>query len=361
VALRSPRARGLALRAALVVTAAALSGVVALLIRDARQAQIDAHTSTERFDPAAPGGREPPPPGASVDPAATRAPGGPPEGAAAAPSTPPADPITALLADTSLRGTQVDGGFHLRADGHLLPHPDTLRLFDYLLSLEGELSDEAIADLLADAIDSRLEPPADADAHALLADYMRYREAGHALGEQVDEAEPLRARAERIRDLRREVFGDEAAELLFGAQERADDLAFARRDVLTDPDLTPAERAEALDQIDQAAPPAERAARQAASAPIDAMAAEADLRAQGATDAEVHADRVARFGADGAARLKALDARRADLDAKLDAYLARRARLGDPAALEAWATQEYGATLARRLRARAAMRDAAGR
>jgi lipase chaperone LimK len=91
------------------------------------------------------------------------------------------------------------------------------------------------------------------------------------------------------------------------------------------------------------------------------MAAEADLRAGGATDAEVHADRVARFGADGAARLKALDARRADLDAKLDAYLARRARLGDPAALEAWAKQEYGATLARRLKARAAMRDAAGR
>ncbi len=351
------RARGLISCLALVASGLGLVGAIVMMVGEAMQAPIDEHVVDAPFDPAAPDPftQDHPPPGTQADPAATRAPTGSPQGAAAAPS-PPGDPITALLADTSLRGTQVDGGFHLRADGHLLPHPDTLRLFDYLLSLEGELSDEAIADLLADAIDSRLDPPADADAHALLADYMRYREAGHTLGEQVDDAESLRERAERIRGLRREVFGDATAELLFGAQERADDLAFARRDALTDPDLTPAERTAELDRIDRAAPPEERAARQAASAPLDAIAAEADLRARGADAAEVHADRVARFGEEGAARLEALDARRADLDAKLDAYIAQRARLGDPTALEAWATEAYGVTLARRLKVRAAMR-----
>src|SRR5262245_5242889 len=44
----------------------------------------------------------------------------------------------------SLRGTRVDGGFVVDADGHFVPTLDARRLFDYYLTATGEVSNDEL-------------------------------------------------------------------------------------------------------------------------------------------------------------------------------------------------------------------------
>ena len=248
----------------------------------------------------------------------------------------PASATPALPA--SLRGTEVPGGLAVDAAGHFRATRDALDLFDYYFSARGEEPDEQIRRRIEAEIDRRLATPARAEALAFLDAYLRYRESARALFEGGFEDLSLDVRFQRIRELRRSVFGAADAEMLFGAEEDRVRVDLERRRVAQDPALSSGERARRLAALDERLPPAFREAQAAARAPLDMRQAEARLRAEGAGDSEIHALREQRFGREAATRLAALDREREAWQARLDEWRATRTALeaefaDDPAQL----------------------------
>jgi lipase chaperone LimK len=275
------------------------------------------------------GEREAAPVAASA-PAVTRPPApplAPPPVAAASPPLP-----------ASLEGTDVDGDLRVDADGRFVPGPEALVLFDYFLSATGEEPGEAIRARIVDEIRRRLPPGAAAEAEALLERHLDYRAAG---AELFADPELARADVERrfqlIRELRRESFGADVAAALFAEEERTVAIDLERRRVLQQPGLDAAERARRLAALDEQLPEAVRTARRESMAALELRAAEAELRAAGASPAEIQEERERRFGPEAALRLAALDERRSAWGQRVAAYRAAR----DTLRAEGWPPEEY--------------------
>lgn len=269
--------------------------------------------------------------GAPVRPAVATAP--PARAPQAAPPT-AADPALA----PSLAGTRVAGGLPVDAGGHLVVVPEVRELFDWFLAAGGEVPPEVLRARLEAEIDARLAPPADAEARALLGRYLAYREAVRALAEEGGAELDLERRFQRLRELRRAHLG-EAAAALFGAEEARTRVELARRRVARDPALSAAERAARLEALEAELPAEVRATREAVLAAQRLRDEEAALREAGAGPGEIRALRERRVGAEAAARLEALDRRRADFAARLARYREARDALGGRAFEDA-ATRE---------------------
>jgi lipase chaperone LimK len=240
----------------------------------------------------------------------------------------------------SLRGTDLPGGLAVDATGHFRATRDALDLFEYYFSASGEEPDEQIRQRNEAEIDARLEAPAREEALSFLDAYLRYREHARALFEGGFEDLPLETRFQRIRELRRSVFGAAEAEALFGAEEDRIRVDLERRRVVQDPELSADDREPRLAALDARLPPVVRDAQAAARAALDLRNAEARLRAEGAGASEIHALREQRFGPEAAARLAALDRERDAWQARLDEWRATRTALeaefaNDPAQLAA--------------------------
>jgi lipase chaperone LimK len=236
----------------------------------------------------------------------------------------------------SLAGTEVDGGFVVDADGLLVVRRDALDLFDYFLAASGEEPLSVIRVRITREIESRLRPEAQPAALDLLERYLAYREALRSLFESEDLAnQSLERRFQRIRELRREHFRAHEREVLFAAEEERWRVDLERQRIAKDPDLAPEERAARLAALDAELPDDVRQAREIALAAVALREDEASLRAAGASDAEIHALREQRFGAEAADRLAALDQRRVRWERRVDAWRDERAQL-----LEAGATAE---------------------
>lgn len=239
------------------------------------------------------------------------------------PTEPAAAPLPPLPA--SLAGTTVDGDLRLDAAGRFVPGPEALVLFDYFLSATGEEPDELIRARIVAEIRRRLPPDAAREAEALLDRYLAYREAAREMAFAGDFGHAdLERRLQLVRELRRARFGAELAEALFGEEERVIAIDLERRRVLQREDLEPEERARRLAALEEELPEPVREARREALAAIELRAAEAELRAAGASEADIHAERERRFGPEAAARLAALDERRARWNERLAAYRRER-------------------------------------
>ena len=82
------------------------------------------------------------------------------------------------LEESSLRGTQVDRVvLEPQADGSLDLKPGILVYFDYFLSLQGEMSNERIQQLLYDDIFANFSEPTATQLYHLLSRYMKYSKA----------------------------------------------------------------------------------------------------------------------------------------------------------------------------------------
>ena len=225
----------------------------------------------------------------------------------------------------------------------LRPGPEALALFDYFFSASGEEPDATIEARIRAEIRRRLPPAAAAEADAFFERYLAYRAgAAELFAADLSFADPER-RFQRIRELRRSVFGAELAAALFGVEEQITEVDLERRRLERREDLAPEERARQLAALEAALPAAEREARAEARSVLDLRAAEAALRAAGAGDAEIQAERERRVGPEAAARLAALDARRAVWAERVAAYRAAR----DALRAEGRAPEDEAAALAR--------------
>lgn len=241
----------------------------------------------------------------------------------------PSDRPGAAPRPGSLRGTDVDGGLVIDAEGHFVVTRDAIEMFDYFFVASGEESDEAIVRRIRAEIERRLPPGEREAALALLARYLAYREAAAALARDGSTRSPAEA-FERVVELRHEIFGEDA-DVLFGDEEARVRISLAQREIARDSSLTEAERQALIEALYAELPEEQRLARERAIAPARLRASEAALREAGAGDADIRAHRTELFGEEAADRLAALDRERAAWDARLEEYRrARDAVLADP-------------------------------
>jgi lipase chaperone LimK len=227
----------------------------------------------------------------------------------------------------SLRDTDVDGALAVDADGRLLITPALRRFFEYFFVASGEESDARIRARIETELRAQLRGDAQQAAFDLLERYLAYRQRGRALAEAAAPDADLSARAEALRGLRRESFGEREAAALFADEEAAYADAIEQRRIASDPSLSDAERAAQLAALEARLPQEMREVRAAVTAPLRLARAEAALRDAGGSPEEVQALRAQAVGREAADRLAALDHRRGEWQGRVDAYRQERAAI----------------------------------
>ena len=202
--------------------------------------------------------------------------------------------------------TTIDGGFVVDARGHLVPTESALRLFNYFFSASGKESDYLILARIRAEIGRRLKPPADAQALALLEDYLAYRHAGRELTEELEDATP-EERVEALYALRRARFGEQRAARLFERDEAMRDVAMERTRILRDESLGAEQRQAALAEAEEALPEGLRERRAYSTAAARTHATIETLREAGASEVELFEARRAELGEEAAQRMAVVD------------------------------------------------------
>ncbi len=276
---------------------------------------------------------------------------GSPEAPASAPSaalTEPEMPVEAIEAGKvlakgpkplprGLRGTTPSGGLTVDASGHFVPDRDALIFFEYFFSASNEESQEEILARIEAAISERLSPPAEGEAHAFLHRFQAFREAAQEefTAPGLAGSAAMERRLQWVRELRREHFGAEVAERLFGEDEDALRVYLERKRVIEDPALDEETRRAQLEALEASFPERVRDVRARASSVLRHSAEVEALREAGASESEIDALREEQLGPEAAARLRELDASRARFAERVAAYRAERdatlAEIDDPA------------------------------
>ena len=218
----------------------------------------------------------------------------------------------------SLVGTDVDGALPVDARGHLVLGPEVIRLFDYFLSATGEEPDELIRQRVLAEIQRRLHEPAASEARALFDQYLDYRAKGKGLSAL--DGDDLQSRLDAVKTLRREVFGADAEQQLFGDQEAVDAVAVERARIEADGALSPEQKRDREEALEAQLPERVRRERAETIAPLVQMQAEEELRREGATEEDLQHYREETAGPEAAQRLAALDQERARWQKRLSAF-----------------------------------------
>ena len=222
----------------------------------------------------------------------------------------------------SLRDTEPDGRLRVDARGDFVADTGAVRYFDYFLTAEGEIAEDALHDLVHRSIRRRLPAPAADQAVEAFERYLLYRAEATAImgdhGQSVDTARDrmIRLHAELVPDMP----GLARDPIIFHR-------AAALHHVLSEPDLDRQVRRARVAAIEDRFATATQApddarVRQATRLPLRLRQAEQRLRARGGSDADVHALRVDMVGPAAAARLSHLDATRARWQQRVRAHRA---------------------------------------
>lgn len=242
--------------------------------------------------------------------------------------------------DSSLRGTEVDGGVSFDANGDVLPDTALRRLFDYYLSLVGERHPAQIRELLKDHLLSRYGLQR---AQSVLSYFDRYvgflqRLAESKIGQSIDPHDRLA----KVWALRREMLGDEMASAFFSEEEALAAFTLERMVIAADSHLTKAQKSQRLADLDRSSGHTARA-----EADIASIVADQDSRldrANASVDRRA-AERETLWGKEAAGRLAQLDEQRAQWDARIEQYLLVRSRIDADRSLSAAARAQALAAL----------------
>lgn len=233
------------------------------------------------------------------------------------PALPPA--VLARLAESSLRGTQPDGGVRFSDDGRLVVDGELRRQIEWWLSLLGEMPLSEIRSLFEQTLTNAHTPAQAAAALAFFdrwVDYLAAADAGLPDGNTAQRLDSLSA-------LRRQWFGADA-ETLFGDEERYTRHVLARQELLRDSSLSAEERQQQLEELDADLSPEQRAMRAETIDPLLASEQTSQFDALDVPPAQRQAERAVLFGAEAADRLAALDAERSAWNARVAAVRAQQ-------------------------------------
>ncbi|HYX31610.1 MAG TPA: lipase secretion chaperone [Oligoflexus sp.] len=230
----------------------------------------------------------------------------------------------------SLAGTDVNGGIRVDQNGRVVLHRDVRRMFDYYLSLRGRMENDAIRALLRQHLEASESRDVVNQALALFDKYVALIDAEIRLADEWTQRD-LKASAqvatvlEERRNLRRTHLGDDLAEAFFEEQESYEDYQLERMKIGTDPNLSEAEKAEALAAAENRLTPQQQEIRKQTFAWLDIK----QLARQPIESLNVEsADAIRqRFGENALDRLAAVEQERKTWEQKRQAYRDEKARL----------------------------------
>ena len=248
---------------------------------------------------------------------------------------PPAASQPLELSKSSLRDTQVDGEVQFAADGSVRYTRSLRQLFDYYLSLTGEVAPAQLRAFVLAQLNVRYPSEVVAQLEQILD---RYLACLRAFDQRMPELSALKGadRLAAMQRLRREMLGAELAEAFFAEDEAWDEFALAREALSKDRTLAPGERARALAELEAKLPEALRAGVLGERQSERVLARNSEITEQIADPAARFAAREAEFGSEVAARYALLEREQGNWDARVQAYVAARNELQarTPAAVE---------------------------
>ena len=236
----------------------------------------------------------------------------------------------------SMDGTVPDGNIQLGSLSSnagvatVLPYGELKRMFDYYLSALGEKSLEVIVRQIREELDKRLKPTQADAAKRLLDKYLEYKRELLTV-EQAQSADggmkAIRQRFTAMQDLRSKIFSPQENEGMFGLEDAYDMDALSRLEVSQNTTLTAEQKRDRLAALDAAMPKALREEHEAPRQVIRLEERAAEMRAKGASDADVFKMRSKELNPEAAARLAEVDREEAAWKGRINAYLAERSKL----------------------------------
>jgi lipase chaperone LimK len=244
------------------------------------------------------------------------------------------------LEQSSLRGTEVDGGVLLNANGKVILDTGMRRLFDYYLSLIGERDLIQIRVLLKDYLIGKYTP---ANADRVLHYFDRYTDYLGALTNlKIGSLANPEDRLQQVQALRKEMLGEEMATAFFADEETLASLTVKRMAIANDKNLSADEKAKLLAKLDASE---NYSARSEADTAAFITEQTRQLDASNLTEAQRAAERETLWGKEAAGRLALLDQERSRWDARIDQYLLARSRIDANRGLSAAARAQALAAL----------------
>lgn len=282
----------------------------------------------------------------------------PPVGAAAAPAGSQAQPLQAQGTDSSFFARRRALGTDGTSDPLLVNGlRDTL---EALLMEAGDVSDPATLKQRLAALVGRHFPAALATRALALAErYVDYRVALGSLRAPQDLTDPraLRDALEARHKVRLQFFDDAEYDALFAREADLDRYTLARLEIARNPQLSPEQRAQALQAADNELSTERRAERSAATEHMAAAAQTAAFNASNADERTRYAARSAQYGQAAAQAMAQLDRDEQHWNQRLDQYHQARAQQGEGAALQQLRQQLFSPEEQQRIDAALALRQ----
>lgn len=233
-----------------------------------------------------------------------------------------ASPSSAKQLPASFSGTQVDGVFQVDEQGNLRITRDIVQIFDYFLSAIGEESLAQSIERLQAHIRNQLPTPAEAQALALLEQYLDYKRQLVLLERdlpQLPSLDALKQREMAVQALRARLFSSEAHQAFFATEESYNLFTLERLAIQRDDSLDANAKGEALDRLRDGLPE-ELQASVLPQLHSELRSQTSALQAAGGSAAQVQALRQQLVGNQAASRLQALDQQRQSWKQRLQRF-----------------------------------------
>ncbi len=241
---------------------------------------------------------------------------------------------------SSLRGTEVDGGISLDANAEVVLDMGMRRLFDYYLSLIGERDLVQIRILLKDQLLTQYNQT---NAEKVLQYFDRYTDYLSALAAlNIGGLSKPEERLQQVASLRKKMLGEAMALAFFSEEEALAALTLKRMAIANNKKLSAGEKAKLLAELDASE---NYSARTQADTAALITEQTRQLDASNLTDAQRAAEREALWGKEAATRLAQLDQQRTQWGARIEQYVLARSRIDADRGLSANARAQAIAAL----------------
>ncbi len=236
-----------------------------------------------------------------------------------------------------LKGTDVDGGLKLDANGHLLLAIDVKDFFDYFLSAVGEVTPEqAIAEIHSQLLE-RLPSDAAKQAMRLLNDYLDYQKNMTELmakplipADQQDYAyfaKTMKESFDEVKMLRRQYMSPDAVEAFFGLEESFSEFSVKNIEIQADVSLSDSEKQQRKQALENKMPEQMRVTAEASRARIDLVTQAQTLINDGADSGSVRRLLESKFESPEVEHILGFYRQEQQWKGRLDSYLSRKQRL----------------------------------
>ncbi|MCG8314119.1 MAG: hypothetical protein MI976_12985 [Pseudomonadales bacterium] len=209
------------------------------------------------------------------------------------------------ISNTSIADTNPPAFFETN-NGRLVRSESLRAIFDYFLSLDGELPLEKIREALIGYATTELSPAQSDEVLSTFDQYFNYLQTIHADQENLDPQLSLADKFEWIKSQRRQILGTDLAQSYFQYEENYDEYSLAKLDITNDTSLTISEKQQAIARLTQQLPQELRERERQDTAIKQAIETDREMQSR-LTPNELYQTRLQRYGFETTERLTALD------------------------------------------------------